>query len=76
MDITGLPCGKKAAFASPGCFARQRNRRGRQLGRVLATWYEEIVVDRLFPGTTQLISAFQPLVQATEHTLALDAHRR
>ncbi len=76
VDITGLPCGAKAAFASPGYFARQRNRRGRQLGRVLATWYEEIVVDRLFPGTTQLTTAFQPLVEAAQQTLALDASRR
>lgn len=76
VDTTGLPCGPKAAFASPGYFARQRHRRGRQLGRVLATWYEEIVVERLFPGTTQLTTAFQPLVEAAQQTLALDATRR
>src|ERR1051326_7751343 len=46
VDMCGLPCGKKAAFASKGYFAKQRNRRGRQLGRVLATHYEEVVVDR------------------------------
>ena len=39
VDMTGQPCGKKAAFASKGYFAKQRNRRGRQLGRVLVTWY-------------------------------------
>ncbi len=37
VDMSGLPCGKKAALATPGSFAKQRNRRGRQLGRVLAT---------------------------------------
>lgn len=37
VDMSGLPCGKKAALATPGYFAKQRNRRGRQLGRVLAT---------------------------------------
>jgi hypothetical protein len=47
VDMSGLPCGKKAAFATKGYFAKQRNRRGRQLGRVLASRYEEIVVDRL-----------------------------
>ncbi len=36
VDMSGMPCGKKAAFASKGYFAKQRNRRGRQLGRVLA----------------------------------------
>ena len=47
VDMSGLPCGKKAAFATKGYFAKQRNRRGRQLGRVLASRDEEIVVDRL-----------------------------
>jgi len=75
-DTTGIPCGKKAAFASKGYFAKQRNRRGRQLGRVVATWYQEIVVDRLFSGTTQLVTALRPLVEATERTLGLDEAKR
>jgi hypothetical protein len=75
-DMTGMPCGKKAAFATKGYFAKQRNRRGRQLGRVLATRYDEIVVDRLFGGTTQLTKALRPLVQAAEQTLELDDDRR
>ena len=75
-DMTGMPCGKKAAFASKGYFAKQRNRRGRQLGRVLATRYDEIVVDRLFTGTTQLTTALQPLVLAAEQTLELDDETR
>src|SRR6266508_1966549 len=64
VDMSGLPCGKKAAFASKGYFAKQRNRRGRQLGRVLASHYHEIVVDRVFDGKTQLTRALQPLMQA------------
>jgi len=77
VDRTGMPCGKKAACASKGYFAKQRNRRGRQLGRVLATRYDAIVVDRLFSGTTQLTTALQPLVLAAEQTLALaEATRR
>ena len=31
VDLTGLPCGPKAALATKGYFAHQRNRRGRQL---------------------------------------------
>jgi len=72
VDMSGMPCGPKAAFASKGYFAKQRNRRGRQLGRVLATGYEEVVVDRLFDGKTQLTKALQPLMQAAEQTLELD----
>jgi hypothetical protein len=76
VDMTGMPCGKKATFATQGSLAKQRNRRGRQLGRVLATRYGEIVVDRLFSGTTQLPAALQPLVRAAAQTLDLDADKR
>jgi hypothetical protein len=76
VDMSGLPCGPKAAFASKGYFAKQRNRRGRQLGRVLATAYEEVVIDRLFDGKTQLNTALQPWMEAAEQTLALDQRKR
>src|SRR5829696_1312613 len=75
-DMSGLPCGPKAAFATKGYFANQRNRRGRQLGRVVASRYDEVVVDRLFPGRAQLTTALQPLVLAAERTLALDEAKR
>ena len=75
-DLSGLPCGPKAAFATKGYFAKQRNRRGRQLGRVVASLYDEVVVDRLFAGTTQLPTALQPLILAAEQTLALDGANR
>jgi len=71
-DMSGMPCGPKAAFASKGYFARQRNRRGRQLGRVLVSGYDEVVVDRLFPGTIQLVTALPTLVEAAERSLELD----
>jgi hypothetical protein len=40
VDMIGRPCGKKAAFATKGYFAKQRNRRGRQEGYLIATHYE------------------------------------
>src|SRR6266851_3167316 len=76
VDMSGLPCGPKAALASKGYFAKQRNRRGRQLGRVLATRYGEVVVDRLFEGTKQLAKALPPLIEAAEQTLGLDQRKR
>jgi hypothetical protein len=76
VDMSGLPCGPKAAFATKGYFAGQYHRRGRQVGRVVATYYEEVVVDRLFAGNVQLIKALQPLVEAAETTLQLDAAKR
>jgi len=76
VDMSGLPCGPKAAFATKGYFAKQRNRRGRQLGRVLGTRYQESVVDQLFDGKTQLATALQPLVRTAEGVLELDDLRR
>src|SRR5262249_35760268 len=76
VDLTGMPCGKKAAFASKGYFPQQRYRRGRQLGRVLASNYHEIVVDQLFNGTTYLRTALRPLIEAAEQVLELSAAKR
>ena len=72
VDMTGRPCGKKAAFATKGYFAKQRNRRGRQEGYLIATHYEEIIAKQLFDGKTQLTKALRPLVEAGEQTLGLD----
>lgn len=76
VDVSGMPCGKKAACATKGYFQEGKNRRGRQLGRVLATRYDEVVVDRLYPGNVQLVRSFRELVEAAEATLGLDEARR
>ncbi len=65
-DISGAPYGPKAACATKGYFAKQRNRCGRQIGHVLASHYGEVVVDRFFPGTTQLAAALPGLIAAAE----------
>lgn len=76
IDLHGQPCGPKAAFATAGYFARQRDRRGRQLGRVWCSWYKEVVVDQLYPGNTVLPAVLQELVDAAEQVLELDLTRR
>jgi hypothetical protein len=76
VDMSGLPCGPKAAFATKGYFARVRNRRGRQLGRVSASLYDEIVTDRVFDGTTQLVTALPVLLSAAQQTLELSILQR
>ena len=76
VDMTGRPCGRKAEFASKGYFAKQRNRRGRQEGYVVASQYGEIVVKRIYDGTTQLNTALQPLMQAAQQALELTAEQR
>jgi hypothetical protein len=75
-DLTGNPCGPKAACAPKGYFAGPKNRRGRQVARVLASDYQEIVVDQLYPGNTALTGALAPLMLAAEATLALSESDR
>ena len=76
LDMTGLPSGRKGEGVTKGYFAHTRNRRGRQLGRVLATHYNEIVVDRLYDGKRQLNSSLGELVELAEEALDLSAHKR
>jgi hypothetical protein len=71
IDMSGQPCGASAALATKGYFAGQRNRKGRQLGRVLATRYGEIVCERTYAGTAQLPVTLQPLVSAAAQTLEI-----
>ncbi|MDQ3252746.1 MAG: transposase [Acidobacteriota bacterium] len=76
IDITGLPCGPKAALSTKGYFANDGIRYGRQLGRVVATHYKEIVIDRLCAGSVQLTKALRPLVEGAEQTLELTEAKR
>lgn len=76
LDMTGLMAGPQAEGATKGYFAHPRQRRGRQLGRVLATRYDEIVVERLYNGKRQLDAAFQELVLAAEDGLDLLENQR
>lgn len=76
VDLTGVPCGPKAACATKGYFPGHKNRTGRQVGRVLASDTQEIVVDRLFNGSAQLTGALKPLMRAAEQTLCLTPEQR
>jgi hypothetical protein len=76
VDLTGRPCGQKAAFASKGYFAHARHRRGQQEGYVVATWYSEVVTADIFRGNTLLSKAFQPLMEEAEACLALTPAKR
>jgi DDE family transposase len=76
VDVTGMPAGRQGEGVTKGYFAKQPNRRGRQLGRVLATRYEEIVVDRLYEGNRQLQHSLQELLTSAEEVLDLTENRR
>jgi len=76
VDLTGMPCGKKAENSVKGYFSQPRVRRGRQQGRVLASQYGEIVVDELYPGNTILLNALPSLMKKAQEVLNLTPWRR
>jgi hypothetical protein len=76
VDMTGMPAGHQGEGVTKGFFSDKKNRRGRQLGRVVATLYDEIVSERLYNGKTQLQSSLQPLVLAAEEVLGLNEAQR
>lgn len=72
VDLTGMPCGRQCEEATKGYFSGSRGRRGRQLGRVVASNYDEIVVQEVYEGKKLLTQAFCPLVEAMEGVMGLD----
>jgi hypothetical protein len=75
-DMSGLPAGREGEGVTKGYFAQVKNRRGRQLGRVVASLYDEIVVERLYDGKRQLDRSLSELVLAAEGVLSLSAAKR
>ena len=76
IDMTGMPCSKRAELSAKGYFSTKGIRYGRQLGRVIATHYQEVVTDRLYPGNVQLSKSLRQLVALAEQTLDLNEYRR
>lgn len=76
VDLTGMPCGKQAEKSTKGYFSQPRVRRGRQMGRVLASQYGEVVVDELYPGNTNLLNALPGLIAKAEQVLNLIPWKR
>ncbi len=76
IDMTGLCAGRLGEGVTKGFFSDRPNARGRQLGRVIATHYDEVLTERLFSGKRQLETSLLGLVEATAQTLELDANKR
>jgi hypothetical protein len=75
-DLTGWPCGRKAEVATKGYFGQAKLRRGRQLLRVVASRYHEVVVDQLVAGNVNLSVSLPQLLTAAEQALQLTAAQR
>lgn len=71
VDMSGMLAGRQGEGVSKGYFSGQRGGRGRKLGRVTASLYDEIVLDRLYSGKTLLGKSFQELVREAEKVMGL-----
>lgn len=76
IDMSGFVTGAQAEGATKGYFPRQKGKRGRQLGRVTASAYAEIVYQKLYNGKRQLDNSLQELLTAAADVLQLDEVRR
>ena len=76
IDLSAMVSGEQAEGATKGYFSGHKNKRGRQLGRVVASLYSEIVSEKLYPGTVQLEKNLPELIEMAENVLELDENRR
>jgi hypothetical protein len=76
VDLTGLLAGRQAEGSSKGYFSGTKNGRGRQLGRIIASRYDEIVCEQLYDGKVQLEKCLIGLLEMSENVLSLDEERR
>jgi len=76
IDLTGMLAGRKAEGSGKGYFSGERNGRGRQVGRVYASQYDEIVNEQLYSGKVQLEASLLELVKMAENVLDSNENRR
>lgn len=77
VDVSGLPSSGHGEGVEWGyCDQVGQVTRTRQLGRVLATHYDEMLVEQLAAGTQQLGALLHDLIHQTEELLDLDPNRR
>jgi hypothetical protein len=76
IDLTGLPCGRHLEGATKGYFAGCKpGTTGRQLYRVSASQYDELVYQRVCPGNigSAQLAVFKQVLEATWDILKLSA---
>ncbi len=76
IDMTGLCAGRLGEEVTKGFFSHRKNARGRQLGRVIATLYDEVLIEHLHPGKRQLEKSLVALIDATTALLELSENQR
>lgn len=55
--MSGMPAGRQGDGSEKECFAKQKNKRGRQMRPVYPTLYDKIATEQLYSGHTQRMTA-------------------
>lgn len=76
VDLTGLRAPRQAEGSTKGYFAGERNATGRQLARVSAADYDELIFEKLHPGNTGSSEVLKETIGEVERILALDHNKR
>jgi hypothetical protein len=76
VDLTGLRASKRAEGSTKGYFSGKRNTTGRQLVRVSAPQYGEIVFEKLYCGNTNSCEVLKQTLTEVERILGFDRAQR
>jgi hypothetical protein len=76
VDLTGLRASKRAQGSTKGYFSGERNATGRQLLRVSAPKYGEVLFEKLYAGNTTSCEVLKQTMGELERLLDLDEHKR
>jgi hypothetical protein len=76
VDLTGLRASKKAELSTKGYFSGERNATGRQLVRVSAPSYGEVIFSKLHPGNTNSCEVLKQTINEVERVLGSSSHNR
>src|SRR5215211_3245209 len=76
VDLTGLRASKRAEGSTKGYFSGERNATGRQLLRVSAPQYGELIFEKLYPGNTTSCEVLKEALGEAERILGLDERKR
>jgi Transposase DDE domain group 1 len=76
VDLTGLRASKKAEGSTKGYFSGERNATGRQLLRVIAPQYGELIFEKLYAGNTNSCEVLKEALGEAERILGLEKGKR
>lgn len=76
VDLTGLRASEGAEGSTKGYFSGSRNATGRQLVRVSAPRYGEVLFEKLYPGNTTSCEVLKETMKEVERVLGSDRAAR